>query len=458
MAFAALAAAGCGGSPKPAPPASAAPAGFGPDALRYDLDLEHAGHELRGTERIGFRNHAGRPLRHVWVRAWDNAYGSCRDPNVDVTPTAGARTGRTRLDCTAYRLDLDAPVAPGERGEVILRIAIRPPARFDRFGRLGNIDVLGNALPVLAVSRGDAEPELPRYSFTGESFFTLVADWDVRLRVAPGEQVASTGTETGRDGRTVRLAARDERDFTLVIGPMERTERTVDGVTIRWFTREGASAKRAADGLRIAERGLRALQRDLGPYGAKELDVLDSPPHVANAGIAMEYPQLVLSPPHAPALVHELAHQWFYRLVGNDEWSDPWVDETLASFASTRTGRAVNGPDRLRGCDRRDRPAKLPAPVDSDMGTLERRNARGSGRVSTDTLYIEGPCALMNLQRRIGADRMTAFLRGLVRDHRRGVLTGAQLAAAIGKLPTGDRTLKELRINRGPSEAAATTP
>jgi aminopeptidase N len=32
------------------------------------------------------------------------------------------------------------------------------------------------------------------------------------------------------------------------------------------------------------------------------------------------------------SIVHEVAHQWFYSLVGNDQGRDPWLDEGLASY------------------------------------------------------------------------------------------------------------------------------
>jgi Peptidase family M1 domain len=450
----AVALAGCGGHHKPAAAAPTAPAResrtalarFGPDRIAYDLDLDHAAHRLTGSQRIAFRNPFPQPLTHVWLRAWDNAYGSCRHPRVRVTVTAGGHLTARRRGCTALRVDLDRPVSQGARGTVALAIDVTPPRRFDRFGRLGPIDVLGNALPVLAVSDRGAEPRLRRYSFTGESFFSLAADWTVRLRMRPGEQVASTGT-AGPDGV---LSARDERDFTLVVGPMQRREATapVSGVRVRWFSRAGTPSGEQRAGLRISVAAVDALQRMLGPYGASELDVLDVPPRIVNGGIAMEYPQLILSPAYAPAVSHEIAHQWFFRLVGDDEWSDPWVDETLTEFAAVRAGRRVHGPDRLGGCATRTRPARPPAPVDSDMGTLERRNRRTHGHVSRDTLYVEGPCALFNLQRRIGRAHMDAFLRRLVADHRNGVLTGAALTAAIAKLPGGGAALRELRIRR----------
>jgi hypothetical protein len=222
------------------------------------------------------------------------------------------------------------------------------------------------------------------------------------------------------------------------------------GVRVRWFSRRGTRAGEQRAGARMTAEALDGLQRMLGAYGARELDVLDVPPHIVNGGIAMEYPQLILSPAFRPAVSHEVAHQWFYRLVGDDEWSDPWVDETLAEFAAERLGPRVHGPNRLRGCVEHERPARPPAPADSDMGTLQRLN-RGSHapvRPSTATLYIEGPCALFNLQRRIGVPRMEAFLRGLVAGHRNGVLTTAELRAAIGRLPGGAGALRELRLSR----------
>ena len=33
-------------------------------------------------------------------------------------------------------------------------------------------------------------------------------------------------------------------------------------------------------------------------------------------------------------VVHEAAHMWFYNLVGNDTLDQPWLDESLAQFAT----------------------------------------------------------------------------------------------------------------------------
>ena len=44
----------------------------------------------------------------------------------------------------------------------------------------------------------------------------------------------------------------------------------------------------------------------------------------------------------AAAVVHETAHQWFYSLVGDDQARDPWLDESLAEWATARlTGNVL---------------------------------------------------------------------------------------------------------------------
>ena len=41
----------------------------------------------------------------------------------------------------------------------------------------------------------------------------------------------------------------------------------------------------------------------------------------------MEYPGFVLDLVSTNALTHELGHQWWYGIVGDDEYNTPWLDE-----------------------------------------------------------------------------------------------------------------------------------
>ena len=33
-------------------------------------------------------------------------------------------------------------------------------------------------------------------------------------------------------------------------------------------------------------------------------------------------------------VAHEVAHQWWYSLVGNDQIDEPWLDEAFAQFTT----------------------------------------------------------------------------------------------------------------------------
>ena len=44
------------------------------------------------------------------------------------------------------------------------------------------------------------------------------------------------------------------------------------------------------------------------------------------------------------ATPHEVAHQWFFNLIGNDQPEEPWLDESLANYAVYLYYEAVDWP------------------------------------------------------------------------------------------------------------------
>lgn len=82
-----------------------------------------------------------------------------------------------------------------------------------------------------------------------------------------------------------------------------------------------------------------------GPYPYPTLTVVD-PDHRGRDAGGMEYPTLVtagtrLHPQIAPygpegVLVHEIGHQWFYGLVGTNEFEHAWMDEGFTTYATAK--------------------------------------------------------------------------------------------------------------------------
>lgn len=89
----------------------------------------------------------------------------------------------------------------------------------------------------------------------------------------------------------------------------------------------------------ISVESLRIFSQRYAPYPYTELDVVATP----TLALGVEYPGLIaiaerLYSPEAPlyylesVTAHEVGHQWFYNLVGNDQLNQPWLDESLTQY------------------------------------------------------------------------------------------------------------------------------
>jgi hypothetical protein len=410
-----------------AAPAAASPAVIsGADPEAYTLDLSYADSgvgTLTGTERIDFVNRGAAALDRVWLRLWADGPDGCKPRHIEVRVAAPAQAGRAR--CSALEVRLGAPVAPGATGSLSLGFTVTGRAKDDRFGHAGKIALFGNVIPLLAVE-DERGLHLEPYSHQGDAFYSLAARWDATLRLPAGLRAATTGvavSDTVTGGRrTLRLSTAQARDFALAIGPMKVRTTKARGVRIRAFV--GPRTRGVAASLRAARRTVSTLERRLSPYGSTELDVLLLGAGVGGYG-GMEYPELVFTDPFPLVVAHEIAHQWWYGIVGDDQYREPWLDESFASYFDHRLSPAFDF------CDPRHpfgevAPARRRIPLNSSMALFDR-----SPVAFGEVVYAGGACALERLERDIGRARMTAFLRLLQSHFRFGVMRTSDVLDAI---------------------------
>ncbi|MEU9336471.1 M1 family metallopeptidase [Streptomyces sp. NPDC048290] len=380
---------------------------------------------------MSFTNAAREPLHEIYLRLWGNAPGGCSMPAVTVTRLTGATEAGHRVDCTALRLALPTPLGPGERHTIGFHLTLRAPdltGNAGRFGRFGAYSHFGNALPVLAVRDG-AGWHLPPFTDTGESFYTLAADFTVRLDHPSTIEVPATGTAThtpGTPGRTVTTSTSHAvRDFAWSAGPFtSMSQVSASGVTITIHSTAGITPPDAQDMLAAAGSAMDTHAHAFGAYPYTELDVvLDNDLWFSG----MEYPGFVLNRVKTSALVHEIAHQWWYGIVGDDQYHQPWLDESFAEYATERAlGR--DGTDcwsAVKWSTPQERITNGMAYWDAHPDRYE------------DVVYGYGACALHDLRRTIGADAMTRLLRGYVHAHRYGVSTTSAFKSAAQEAATG---------------------
>jgi hypothetical protein len=429
-----------------APVAAAEPVTIrGADPEAYTLDLrytERGAGVLAGSERIEFVNRGPAALDRVWLRLWANGPDRCRPRRIRIELDAPATAGVERVRCSALEVRLAAPVPAGGTAAISLRFTVQVRRTADRFGRLGGTVMLGNVIPVLAVEDGRGL-HLEPYARFGESFYSLAARWDAVLRLPDRLQAATTGTVLG-DGRgggqrMLRLSSAQARDFGLAVGPFRVVEATEGAVKVRVFA--GPRVPGIRRSVRVARRAVRLLGGRLGPYDSTELDVVLLRRSFAMGGAGMEYPELIFSLPVPEVVTHEVAHQWWFGLVGNNQYREPWLDESFAQYSAERLH------PRSNFCRPRN-PYALVAPwrrhigLDSAMGFFERASPSALGEV----VYLAGSCALQRLERDLGQDRMTSVLRLLQSRFRHGVMTKSDVLAAIREVAPRYRLRRWLRI------------
>jgi peptidase M1-like protein len=429
-----------------APAAGAAPVEIrGADPEAYALDLRYVDRGagvLEGSERIEFVNRGPASIDRVWLRLWANGPDRCKPRRIRVEIEAPATAGSERVRCSALEVRLAAPVAAGASGTVSLRFRVQVRRRADRFGRLGPTALLGNVIPVLAVTDGRGL-HLEPYSGFGESFYSLSARWEATLRLPQRLGAATTGSvleeTTGGGERTLRVATAQARDFALAVGRFRLVEAAEGDVNVRVFAAPGVSGARRS--LRAARRAVRALGGRLGRYDSSELDVVLMRRTFAAGGAGMEYPELIFTLAVPDVVSHEVAHQWWYALVGNNQYREPWLDESFATYSHERLHPNVNfcRPRRPYSLvSRRNRHIAL----DSTMRVFE----RGSPFVIGEVVYLAGSCALQRLERDIGEARMTAVLRRLQTRFRHGVMTKSDVLRAIREVAPRYRLRRWLRL------------
>jgi len=244
----------------------------------------------------------------------------------------GGRPAATALpDPTTLVVRSGRPFTAGAPVRVSMRFRLRVPSDVvDRLARVGGSMRLGSFFPILPWEAGVGWDLDPPTTSLAEASSSPTADFTVRLRVPAGTTAIATGDPAGRDV----WRARAVRDFAVSVGRFHTatvTARAPRPVHVTVGVEAGMSLQPEIVADEVA-KDLGTLAGRFGPYPWPSLRVAVLP-DLKEVGI--EYPtMLFLGADTAGELTrHEVAHQWFYSLVGNDQARDPVLDEGLATYA-----------------------------------------------------------------------------------------------------------------------------
>ncbi len=319
-----------------------------PDLPHYTVHLEvnpRSG-ELRGTLELLFRNMCGVALPNAVLRLYANFPrdvfgdgGTGAATVAEVTVNGQAVTPSYSAQRTAVQIPFPKKLASGDD----VQIRLSWSAHIAPLHGTDDTLVLTSAIPQLAVWDGKWRTDVTTLP---DHVYAVSGLYHVFVTAPPEWLVASGGAEIARttqDTRTTsELVTGPVREFAFALGHFQTVEETTDGVTVRvLFRRDGRVPEDAAR--KILARAIQALTTSTDRYGPYPYRVLSFCVLEAGRGFsdAREYPGFILllldhgySPTTHADVAHEVAHQWFYGLVGNDIYQDPWLDEALAQYTT----------------------------------------------------------------------------------------------------------------------------
>ena len=405
--------------------------------LGFQVDLDQG--LLKGREALLFTNHEGEALEELVLRLYPN-FGPATEGIAyeDQMWVGGVTVDGEPVEIgyvasnTAVVVPLPHPLAPDASIHLELDFAMSLGSAYK--GRWE----LASFYPLLAVY--DKTGWRTDITTNGDLVYSESALYVVELALPGDMVVAASGTEVSTysnpDGTvTHTFLGSGLRDFALAFGePLQQAQANVDGTAIHLWHSPNDPLVEAK--LRAVADAVRVFDRRFGLYPYADLDVVTQfdPEWWGPAGAGVEYPGLTFYT-HGEKnweynLVHEVAHQWWFSVVGNDVHLEPWLDEALADYSAFIYFQEVHGEEDAR------RAFQENVLRDYEMG-LEGGRISGEEPVGLsvydfppmDAMYFwivygKGALFLDALRQEMGDEVFFDFLQEYYRRYKYGVATG----------------------------------
>lgn len=346
----------------------------------YDIQvrLDATNKSLTGTETIAWTNAGGVPAEELQFHLYMNAF---RSPDtrffeqydgwsdedagwIEVTELTLANGTNllpaANIDETVMTVPLPQPVQPGELIHIDVGFTVQLPHVFSRTGYSENYFFIAQWFPKLGVF-SDGRWICPQFTSFSE-FYADFGRYQVDITVPREFEVGATGirerARTEAATKTLSYTAYPVHDFAWTASPhFRRTRREMS-----YTDPEGNSGSLELHLLmhrdrqyllpRYEEAVRRSLENFTSAYGAfpyPKLVVVDPAPGRGQFTGGMEYPMLITGGSSwledtfetggltiEGVTAHEFGHQYWYGAVANDEFHEPWIDEGLTSFTSSK--------------------------------------------------------------------------------------------------------------------------
>ncbi|HLR52679.1 MAG TPA: M1 family metallopeptidase [Candidatus Avamphibacillus sp.] len=304
-------------------------------------------------------------------------------------------------------IELKEELIPEETIDVKFLYSFTLPEEGLRFTKNNSSFYLAQWYPMVPTYRNGWNKEA--FAFKGETYHTPYSNFEINYDIPEAYTVITTSEQDefpSKNNNT--LTAEQVKEFFIaIIDEPTMIEKKVGETSIRVFSLED-DAEKNDELTEVAASAFKYFEDKIGPYPFEELDViLDE--------LGMEYPGVVTAgsiynkgnlstSALKQVVVHEIAHQWFYGMISNDPYHDPWLDEGITQFATFLFLSEYEGLDF--DFTEEERYAELELPVNLSL------NEYPPGERSSSYIYGKSSFMLGRLfQEQGGKEEAESFLR-----------------------------------------------
>lgn len=401
---------------------------------------------LHGTTLLTSENTSGKVLNELWFTTYPNAF---KKQSTSPAPAKSYYAGFDEgwLDFKAIKINGEAAsyifedvsaqvipsnsILPNQEIEIEMQWTIKIPQAAYRFGTKDNVLMLGNFYPMLNVySEGWRNSYNSRF---GDPFCLQAANYLVRINTPENYSLVATGKTVEKvaedDGRQTHLIkAQDVRDFSLaILHNYTKVSEVLGNTEVTIYLPQNNDTL----GLKLlAETSamLKYYSQEFGSYPYSYFNVAFVP---MQGFQGMEYSGLIFlrddfalptydSNHRDFILAHEIAHQWWYGMVGNDQIKEPWLDEGLANWSAYK-------------CLHKVKNQPLPKKAYSTTNLAKGLKDCYSTSEYYDIAYTGGEAFWFSLEKEIGAESLLKILKGYLYDFKYKIATSADLFTIINE-------------------------
>lgn len=318
-------------------PATLAPTSTRPQYTFYVL-LDYSGHQLAVDQTILYTNLTGSTLSDLVLAVEPNLY-----PGSFSLETLFLNGASADYSLEGHRLTVFLPqqMTPGNTLTLAMRYRIAIPAKYYNmpYGYLGYQVNLTDWYPFVVPYSGGWILHDP-WAF-GEHLVYDSADYDVNMQVLEDGITVAASAPAEENGEWTRYRLYGARTFAFSASDRYlMSESAVGSVVIRTYYFEGHEG--AGKGmLNAAVQAVGLFNAKFVPYPYDSLSVVETevPDGQEYDGLAFLgsnfYDQYGGSNRSNMVSigVHEIAHNWWFGLVGNDQALEPWLDEAMSVYS-----------------------------------------------------------------------------------------------------------------------------